>query len=148
MRDALLLNLAWLLTSNVEGVATPHAGPDQVVTVPHDGKPTTFVHNTLLNGSAVDPNGDPLTHHWICPTATQVNVGCITSRLQLNNYAGAKDHPFIAYNDTCEPTYDGNHDGGARPFAGRQILQTTTDVHSSDAVTRVLLPAGHFSPSS
>ena len=127
----------------VAAVPTPNAGPDQVVTIPHDGTATTFVHNTLLNGSSIDPNGDPLKHWWSCPTTTPVDVGCITTRLQLNTYAGANGHPFRSYNDTCEQTYDGNHDGGARPFGAQQIKQNNTEVTSSDIVTRVLLPAGN-----
>src|SRR5262249_38512002 len=76
------------------------AGPDQTVTVPHDGDPITNTAAVPLDGSASsDPDGDALTYQWtdqssnvVGTTATPtVNLtpGTYTYTLTVTNAYGA-----------------------------------------------------------
>jgi len=117
----------------------------QTYTIPHDGTWATHTHNTLLDGTATDPNGDPIETLWTCvaQTPAKVRSGCKHTSPILNAYSGANGQPFITFNDGCVTQTNARFDGGARAFGAmpeEQDYQST--ITSTDAQSRVLLPPG------
>lgn len=54
------------VTVNPEPNAAPSpVASDTTATVPHDGDPATNTASVVLEGGAVDPDGDPVTFEWI-----------------------------------------------------------------------------------
>lgn len=64
-----------------------NAGPDQTVTVPHDGDPNTWVANFSLDGTAsYDPDGDTLTYTWKYGTSTIASTPLVSQTTQRGTY--------------------------------------------------------------
>jgi hypothetical protein len=66
-----------------------NAGPDQTVTIPHDGNPATNTKSVSLNGSSSsDPDNDTLIYSW----TEGANVVGTTAQITLNLQSGT--HTF------------------------------------------------------
>lgn len=89
------------------------AGPDQTVTVPHDGNPTTDKASFTLDGSgSSDPDGDAITYEWkeggsVVGTTAKLSLtrkaGTYTFTLKVTDPSGASSTDDVAVTVNAEP---------------------------------------------
>eukprot|EP00656_Telonema_subtile_P031248 TRINITY_DN3422_c0_g2_i1.p1 TRINITY_DN3422_c0_g2~~TRINITY_DN3422_c0_g2_i1.p1 ORF type:complete len:345 (-),score=50.15 TRINITY_DN3422_c0_g2_i1:260-1294(-) len=122
-----------------------NAGTNSEWTVPHDMDPTTNLVQVTLDGSKTsDPDGDRMSHRWVCGPAGEEAVAEATVGLSVAEQLGKGGDTFAA-----KSTEDPNVVGVMLPPGTHTCTLTSTDTYGATATdtTQVLVhPEPNSSP--
>jgi hypothetical protein len=123
-----------------------HAGPDQNITVTHDGRPETNTANFTLNGST-DPDNDSFTYEW---QENQTVLGS-TATLELSRTPGVYTFTLVVTDPFGASLSDEvivlvSPEPNAKPVANAGPDQTVAPVHGGATAPFSLGGAGSSDP--
>jgi predicted outer membrane repeat protein len=114
-----------------------NAGPDQNVTIPHDGDPNTNTIAVTLDGSAsYDPEGGPLTYAWDDGQGDTATGSQPTLNLKAGTYAftlTVTDNGSLTSTDTV--TIVVNPEPNQPPTANSQSVSLNQDTNANITLT-------------